>query len=288
MFDMEITIFGSGGFQTIPRPLCQCRICKEARQKGVPYSRNGPSIFIKELNAIFDTPKDIINSINRENIKELKRIFYTHWHPDHTEGMRVVEEITSDWSQKSPFTLKNHGEPIALFIPDKLKETITNIKSPKGSYFDFFEHQNFAKLKFVPFNKEQKFNEISVIPKKINEETSCYLIKNKSKKLVYMPCDVKPFETHDFLQDCNLFIVGSPFLESNEGIKNIPENHPLRDELFSMGEIIGLIKKFNIKKTIITHIEEMWRLSFDEYKDIEKKYKEYNINFSFDGMKLKL
>ena len=43
-----------------------------------------------------------------------------------------------------------------------------------------------------------------------------------------------------------------------------------------------------IKKTIITHIEEMWRLSFDEYKAIEKRYKKYNIKFSFDGMKLKL
>lgn len=285
---MEITILGSGGFQTIPRPLCQCRICVEARKKGVPYSRKGPSIYIRELHAIFDTPKDIISSINRENIKELDKIFYTHWHPDHTEGMRLVEEISSDWSEKAPFELKNHSKPISVFVPEKLKETFTDIRSPKGSYFGFFESKNFSKLKLSPFDKEIKFGEISVKPIKINEETSCYELKSSRKKMIYMPCDVKPFETHDFLQDCDLFVVGSPFFETKGGIKKVPKNHPLRDELFSIEEIIELVKKYKIKKTIIVHLEEMWGLSFDDYKILEKEYKKNNILFSFDGMKIKL
>lgn len=289
MRNMEITILGSGGFQTIPRPLCQCRICKEARERGIPYSRNGPSIYIKELKAIFDTPKDIINSINRENIKELDKIFYTHWHPDHTEGMRIVEEIKSNWSEKAPFKLKNHEKPIQIFIPEALKKTIMGIRSFKNSYFEYFENKNFIKLNWISYGKENKFGKISITPFKINKETSCYLIKENKKKIVYMPCDVKPFENHDrLLKDVDFFIVGSPFLESKDGIKNIPANHPLREELFSFGEIIELIKKYNIKKTIIVHIEEMWRLSYDEYKEIEKQYKEYNIKFAFDGMRLKL
>jgi len=283
---VNITILGSGGFQTIPRPLCQCRICVEARIKGIPYSRNGPSIYIKELDAIFDTPKDIINSINRENIKDITNIFYTHWHPDYTEGMRIVEEITSEWNNKFPFILKNHNKPMKVFIPEVIKATIMGIKSPNGSWFKYFEYKNFVKLNFFPLDKSININNISIISKKIYNETSCYIIKNKGKKLVYMPCDVKPYVTHDFLLNTDLFIVGSPFFKSRNGIKNIPNNHKLREELFSMEEIIELINKFNIKKTIITHIEEMWRLTYDDYIEIEKKYKQYNIKFSFDGMKL--
>ena len=75
---MKITILGSGGFQTIPRPLCQCKICKEAREKGTPHSRNGPSIYIHGAEAIIDTPKDIISSLNREDVKKVKNIFFTH------------------------------------------------------------------------------------------------------------------------------------------------------------------------------------------------------------------
>jgi phosphoribosyl 1,2-cyclic phosphate phosphodiesterase len=36
---MKFTIIGSGGCVVLPKPLCKCRICKEAREKGKPYSR---------------------------------------------------------------------------------------------------------------------------------------------------------------------------------------------------------------------------------------------------------
>ena len=40
----------------IPKPLCQCRICREARRKGVPYARAGPSAFLHDINLLIDTP----------------------------------------------------------------------------------------------------------------------------------------------------------------------------------------------------------------------------------------
>lgn len=287
---MKLIILGSGGFQTIPRPCCQCKICTEARIKGIPYSRSGPSLFIKDIKTIFDTPKDIINSVNRENLIHIENIFYTHWHPDHTEGMRFVEEITSDWSKKQPYRLENHGEPINIFAPEETLKEIKSIQSPLGSYFDYFESKNFIKTCPLEFDKEYKFNKISITPIKLDSNKTitptAYLIKEKNKKIIYMPCELKPFKIYDLLQDTDLFIIGSPFLESKNGIKNIPEDHPIRNELFSIEEIIDLIKKYNIKKTVIVHIEEMWGLSYDEYKKLEKRYKQYRITFAYDGLKI--
>jgi len=31
---MKFTIIGSGGCVALPKPLCKCKICKEAREKG--------------------------------------------------------------------------------------------------------------------------------------------------------------------------------------------------------------------------------------------------------------
>jgi len=53
-------------------------VCREARKKGVPYSRSGPSMFLKDVNVLFDTPEDIAVQLNRENIKQVDAIFYTH------------------------------------------------------------------------------------------------------------------------------------------------------------------------------------------------------------------
>jgi phosphoribosyl 1,2-cyclic phosphate phosphodiesterase len=75
---MELTILGSGGATTIPRPGCGCRVCSEARVRGNPYSRSGPSMFIKGVNLLFDTPEEIASQLNRERISAIDYIFYTH------------------------------------------------------------------------------------------------------------------------------------------------------------------------------------------------------------------
>lgn len=42
----------------------------------------------------------------------------------------------------------------------------------------------------------------------------------------------------------------------------------------------------NIKSVIITHIEEDWGKSYNDYLELQKQYD--NVKFAFDGMKVKL
>jgi phosphoribosyl 1,2-cyclic phosphate phosphodiesterase len=206
--------------------------------------------------------------------------------------MRIVEEITAEWSNKSPFVFKNHSKPIIIYAPEKILDEIRNIKSPLGSYLDFFEHKDFVKTVKLDFDKNIRFGGIFVRPVKLvgMEKTSvcAYLFKEGDKKLIYMPCDVKPFKEKDVFRDLDIFMVNSPFFKPLNKGQEVPENHPLRKGLFSMDELIQLIEKYSIKKTIIVHIEEMWGRSFDDYKKIEKKYKKYNLKFAYDGMKIKI
>ena len=60
-----------------------------------------------------------------------------------------------------------------------------------------------------------------------------------------------------------------------------PDN-PFRESLFVMEEIIGLKEKYNIPQVIMTHIEEDWGKSFDDYLELEKQYD--GIRFAYDGM----
>lgn len=94
---MKAIVLGSGGCTPIPRPGCTCPVCEEARHKGIPFARGGPSFFLENINALFDTPEDILHQLNRERIQKVDYIFYTHWHPDHTMGMRVVEQMYMDF-----------------------------------------------------------------------------------------------------------------------------------------------------------------------------------------------
>ena len=75
----------------IPKPLCRCRVCREARKKGAPYARVGPSAFLHDINLLIDTPAEIISLLNSSPIRRVDYLTFTHVDPDHVEGFRVVE-----------------------------------------------------------------------------------------------------------------------------------------------------------------------------------------------------
>ena len=113
---MELSILGSGGCMGIPKPLCKCSICHEARVKGIPYERTGPSIFIHDENILIDTPAEISRQLNRSSIEEIDYVLFTHPDPDHIEGVRVLEQITLDFRTWNAYPDKQ----ITLILPDTL------------------------------------------------------------------------------------------------------------------------------------------------------------------------
>ncbi len=94
---MNVIILGSGGCVSTPRACCNCRVCTEARQKGFPYARTGCSLFIEDVNILIDTPEDINASLNNSGIQKVEHILYSHCDPDHTMGMRIIEQLKMDW-----------------------------------------------------------------------------------------------------------------------------------------------------------------------------------------------
>lgn len=64
------------------------------------------------------------------------------------------------------------------------------------------------------------------------------------------------------------------------------EDNPLRYELFTLGDIEGLKNKYNIKRVIITHLEEDFGKSYDDYVELEKELD--GIEFAYDGMKIEI
>jgi phosphoribosyl 1,2-cyclic phosphate phosphodiesterase len=93
---MRIEFLGTGGAYTTPRPGCFCRVCAEARVKGLPYSRTGPSLFVHGPNILIDTPEESKEQLNRARITDIAGCFYSHWHPDHVMGRRVWETRNID------------------------------------------------------------------------------------------------------------------------------------------------------------------------------------------------
>jgi len=286
---METIVLGSGGCQIIPRPCCQCKICKEARKKGRPYERLGPSFFIKDANILIDTPEEISIQLNRENINQVDHIFYTHWHPDHTAGKRLIEQLYLNW-----YFLKG-DRIIKVYLPGKVYDDVMAINNKFGSDFEYFEKKR-KLIKIIKLKDQEsvKIKGIKVTPIMVDnidqENVAIYLFEERGKKLIYAICDMISFPVKvKLLKNADILIIQTPFLEGKIKYGLVLDNkHILRRDFYSFEEIFSIASELKIKRIIFSHIEEIWHKSYDDFKKLAKKYQTKNVEFAFDGMKIKL
>ena len=199
---MKFEIIGSGGCTSLPKPLCKCKICQEAREKGRPYSRYGCSLFLHDINLLIDTPEDIAHAINNSTIQRINNVLFSHWDPDHTLGLRVFEHLRLDWFEVSEGIECNN--PINVIAMPHVMEDLSAIKSNYGSFLDYYENtRNLIKRYTVKNFKEIEEIKISFIR---IESATIFVFESKDNKLIYAPCDVKPFPDEDIFIDADIMI----------------------------------------------------------------------------------
>lgn len=279
---MKIRIIGSGECVSTPKPCCSCRVCTEARVKGFPYARTGCSLFIEDGKVLIDTPEDINYALNHANIDQVNYVLYSHMDPDHTMGMRLFEQLKMDWLNSS-IGIKCNNPVKVISLPTVLED----LKMQGTKYGSALAY--YASCGLITLQEDNNLNVdnifIEIVPANEDESVAIFIITENDKKVIYAPCDVKPFPENDKFQYADTLIIGNTII--GDILKNgfvLEQSNPLRDELFVMDEIVALKEKYHIKKVIITHIEEDWGKSYDEYLELQNEYDE--IYFAYDGMEV--
>lgn len=282
---MELTILGSGGCMVIPKPLCRCRVCEEARNKGAPYERSGPSAFIHDENILIDTPAESAQQLNRSAIKSVNYLMFSHLDPDHVEGLRVVEQITLDFRTWETY----RGKTIRLILPRVLKDRIADIQSIYGPLIDFYERQGYVECRV--FDEKTRIGEIEItaVPVDRGSQVSfIYVFEKKGLRMIYAPCDIKPFpeERHE-LHNADLLVIQPGIFE--EGLKHgfvYPQDHISRTTLYTFDDTIALAGRIHSKQILFVHLEEYWNRSYDDYLAVQEEFD--NVQFAYDGMRVKI
>lgn len=268
---MKLTILGSGGASPTPRPFCQCLICKKARKLGEPFKRNSSSLFIDEINTVIDCGEDIADSLNRRDIKIVDNLFITHWHPDHTFGLRhLLESYFSFRENKAK-------KKVNVYIPKKVFEVLKK-KLPSIEYY--INTQKTAVLHLIEDGDRIKIKNFYITAVGYNGLKSnvyAYLIENLGKRLLYAPCDTISFNNYKKFNGLDLLI--------NEcGIFSDVSSE------ISFHNLMQRLRDIKPKKIILTHIEEE-EINFwgEKYlQKMKKVYSDVDFDFAYDGMKIKV
>ncbi|MFC2122199.1 MBL fold metallo-hydrolase [Bacteroidota bacterium] len=280
---MKWTILGSGGCMVIPKPLCQCRVCREARDKGIPYARSGPSVFLHDINLLVDTPAEIITQLNRCRIRQLDYLTFTHVDPDHVEGFRVVEQLALDFRTWRAYPEKQ----ICLLLPEELAVRLKDVRSQYGSLLDFYQQSGFVKL--VTFRDKVQIGEVGITAIPVDrgsQKVYIYVFEKSGRRVIYAPCDIKPFPEHwPEVQQPDILVIQPGIFE--KGMKHgfhYPADHISRTTLYTYEQTLELAERLQAKNIVLVHLEEYWNRSYDDYRALESK--DGRIRFACDGMSL--
>lgn len=279
---MKLIILGSGASVAFPRPCCQCSKCVKARKKGIPYARTGPSLFVLDERILFDTPEEIVFQLNREKIKQVNAIFYTHWHPDHMQGLRVFEHIKYDYDRK-------RIKPIPVFVP---KDCLKDFEGFYANHFKFFEEQGYAEMHETSDRKPVKIGEITVTPLNLmrpDRVRYAYLIEDsKGCRAVYAPCSVFGMKLDEYYSNLDLLVLELGWHgKTLETRKKLPKTHAWQDHI-SFEEDIEIIRKIKPRQTILTQLEGTRHETWESANKLMKPFYELNIKIAFDGMRVEL
>lgn len=281
---MKFNIIGSGGCVSIPRPLCKCRVCEEARVKGAPYARCGCSLYVEDIHVLVDTPEDIVHALNRSNVEAIDYILFSHIDPDHTMGMRVIEQLRLDWLAAS--VGESCKNPIVVGALPNVLSDLGSQSTAYGSMLSYYSSLNLIAEKPIHALDISGIH-IDLIPVDDKGNVTIFVFTEGEKRLIYAPCDVKPFPEHESFYEGDCLIIGNTII--GDVLKDgflLEEGNSLRRELFAMEEILSIKEKYNIKRVIITHLEEDWGKSYDDYVALQKQYE--GIEFAYDGMRIEI
>jgi phosphoribosyl 1,2-cyclic phosphate phosphodiesterase len=283
---VKVEILGSGGALTTPRPLCRCRVCVEARERGVPYSRSGPSVFVHGPNALFDTPEEIKDQLNRSRVREIAACVYSHWHPDHVMGRRVFETLNADFRR---WPRQTRGRT-RVFLP---QQVATDFRRFLGSWdhLHFMAERGWIELVEVPDGSAITLADMSIRPLRLAEDyVYAFLLEGDGRRVLLAPDELKGWSPPADVRGVDLAIVPMGICEHDPftGERWIAEEHPILSAEATFEETLAIVGALAARHTVLTHVEEMDGLSHDDLLRLAERLRGEGtaVTFAYDTMVL--
>jgi phosphoribosyl 1,2-cyclic phosphate phosphodiesterase len=258
---LRLEVLGSGGAVTIPRPGCSCRICSEARIRGVPYARTGPSVFVHGADVLIDTPEEAKLQLNRSQVTGIAAGFYSHWHPDHTAGRRVWESRNFAFRSSPP-----RVETTPVYVPEAVWQDFEH-NYGLADQFRFMERQGTVRVVRVPANEPFEIQEVAVTAIPLDAENAyAFLFEAGGKRLLVVMDETHGWTPPDLGRlDLALLPIGVFEHHPMTGERQIPEEFckpPVKKTRY--GRTLELLHSLTPRRAVLSHVEEMDGLSHDE------------------------
>ncbi len=277
---MRIEFLGTGGATTTPRPLCTCGICVEAREKGVPYSRSGPSVFVHGPDLLIDTPEEIKDELNRSRVTRIAAVIYSHWHPDHTAGRRVLEEMNIDW-RAWPRAPRGTTE---VFLPQQVAVDFREWMGLWDHFQYLQEGVGTVAVHELADGQEVTLGDTTVRPFRLAEDyVYAFLLTEGHRRVLIAPDELKGWSPPADVRGVDLAVLPMGILEFHPVTRErlIHQDHWALPLEATFDETLEIVRQLGAGQVYLTHIEEMDQIGFDELQELGSRLQGDGLPISF-------
>lgn len=290
---MRLTVLGSGGNLPTPMPTCRCRVCVEARDRGVPYARGGNSLYLHDLQAVIDAPEHTHANLNREDIESVDYLFLTHWHPDHVGGVRAVQARNFAPVYEDPdyglLDAGRDGQPTVVTTERVYHRTVD-----VAGALEHYLNVGWADLHLLDVDGPITANGVTAraIPYSLegadDEDAAAFVFEREDRTLVVASDDARHLDESLLPDEIDLAIFECGFFyeaPDGEPILSEAELEFLAGEL-SHAEVLERVARVGADRTVLTEIEHLCARSYDDFRELEREYD--GVRFAYDGLELEI
>ena len=280
---MRVEFLGTGGAMTTPRPLCDCRVCAQARERGVPYSRSGPSVFVHGPDVLIDTPEEIKAQLDRSQVMDIAACFYSHWHPDHVLGWRVWEALNLDFRGWPPERRRTD-----IYLPEQVG---LDFRKRLGMWdtLIFYEQQEILRVHELADGESVEIGDATIYPFRLAEDyVYAFEFEENDKRLLIAPDEINGWEPPEHLRGADLAVlqVGVFEFDPFTGERRVHQENPVLKSEATFEETLEIADALDAERVLLTHVEEMDGFTHDELQEVGCRLREEgrNIEFAYDTL----
>jgi len=288
---MRFEFLGTGGASITPRPGCACRVCAEARGRGVPFSRNGPSLFVHGPNLLIDTPEDVAHSLNRAGISQVGAVTWSHWHPDHTAGLRFLEMLNLrlwDWPARNACT--------PVYIPEGVWADFRRYHglADRIDYLATHPVMRVIEPHVIPEGGSFTLDAMTVTPYRLpapGAAVYAFILEQDPTRVLVAPDELVGWTPPADLGHIDLAILPTGVFEFHglTGERLIPADHPVLGVEATFEQILAIVEALDCPRTIFVHIEEYDGHTYNDLLQLQRKLMQErpqlgSVMFAFDRL----
>ena len=284
---MRIEILGSAGAAPTPRPGCECRVCAEARERGAPYARTGPSIFVHGPDLLFDTPEESRLQLERAEIGTIAGCFYSHWHPDHTMGRRIWETCNCDFRTWPPEATRRVETPV--YLPEQVA---LDFRTYLGlwDHFAFMAERGWVRIVELADGDTIEAGGWTVRPFRLAEDyVYAFLLERDGRRVLLAPDETNGWSPPEEVRGVDVAVLPMGICEHDPltGERRLHPEHALLRLEATFDETLGIVRELGAGRTVLAHIEEMDGLTYDDLLELERRL-DGLVEFAYDGLVLEV